>query len=118
MCQRLCKQAFRKHSAKDSLSKWVPGSKQTRDIQGKRWDTTYKTTDRKNPLSMGNGKVNKTQLLASRSFSDEKVFKDRARASQIMAGEERAKACEEAVKQFQMAGDEGKENRRIKLKVN
>lgn len=35
-----------------------------------------------------------------------------------MAGEERAKACEEAVKQFRIAGDEGKENRRIKLKVN
>jgi len=45
--------------------------------------------ERKNPLSTGDGKVNKTELLASRSFSNQKAFKDRGRAWQIRVGEEK-----------------------------
>lgn len=52
----------------------VNNNKKSHDIRGKRWDGTYKTIGRKNSLSMGDGKVNKTQLLPSRSFSNEKSF--------------------------------------------
>lgn len=53
---------------------------ETRYLGGKRWDRTCKTAERKNPRSTEEGKVKKTQFLASRSFSNEKIFRERGRA--------------------------------------
>ena len=60
---------------KDSLRKWVPGSKH----QGKRWDRTYKTIGRK---KLSTWELNKTQLLPSSSLSTENSFKERGGAQQ------------------------------------
>lgn len=68
----------------------------------------------KNPLSMGDEKVQKTQLLTSGSFSSEKGFKGKGGAGQVKAGRKEdhtskgIQTCAEADKPLGMAREVGK----------